>query len=248
MRRLLMAGLLVFGTGHLAFGAVDWELEITDGTNSALINSAGTLVLTGADASGLMIVGTGASTGSYTFGGTVGNYTLNVTTGEGSPLLSPIGSLELNSANTTLGSASGALTIEWSENGISGTGNTFSMAFGGTLISGAGSNVSNTDYESNTNSFFAQTNTIGTIGPYSGSASPGTAFSGTASGTAPVSGTYSLTQVITLNGVGTTSLQSSATLDPTPEPISLVLLGTTLALAALFVRRRHVVSKAETKS
>jgi hypothetical protein len=35
-----------------------------------------------------------------------------------------------------------------------------------------------------------------------------------------------------------------------PEPVSLVLLGTTLALAALFIRRRHVAkaSKAEIKS
>lgn len=65
----------------------------------------------------------------------------------------------------------------------------------------------------------------------------------------------------TLFDVGTASLDGSlgtsddlSAFQPlassVPEPVSLVLLGTTLALAALFIRRRHSVnvSKAQTKS
>jgi hypothetical protein len=55
-----------------------------------------------------------------------------------------------------------------------------------------------------------------------------------------------------LDGSGGTSqdLFSFQPLSSVPEPVSIVLLGTTLALAALFIRRRQVanVSKAETKS
>jgi hypothetical protein len=63
----------------------------------------------------------------------------------------------------------------------------------------------------------------------------------------------------TLFGLGEAPLDGSGEVSETvrafqpmavPEPVSLVLLGTTLALAALFIRRRHVakVSKAEIKS
>jgi hypothetical protein len=162
MRRLLLAGLLLFGTGHLAFGAVDWELEITDGTNTALINSSGTLVLTGS-ASGTAIVN--SATGVYTYDGSVGNYIVNVTTGEGSPTL-PLGSLDLNSVDTS-GATSGPLTLLWSENGIVTASSSFVMQYGGTLSSGTGSSVSNSDYESNSNTFFTLTNKIGTVGPFS---------------------------------------------------------------------------------
>ncbi|HEY6347281.1 MAG TPA: PEP-CTERM sorting domain-containing protein [Bryobacteraceae bacterium] len=55
-----------------------------------------------------------------------------------------------------------------------------------------------------------------------------------------------------LDGSGGTSedLFAFEPLSSVPEPVSIVLLGTTLALAALFIRRRHVgkVSKAETES
>jgi hypothetical protein len=239
MRGLLLAGLLVFGTGHFAFGAVDWELELTDGTNSAIINSSGTLVLTGS-ASGIAVANT--STGLYTFLGDVGNYVVNITTGEGSPLLSP-GSLDLNSIDTS-GSTSGPLTIEWSENGLTTPDTAFAMAFGGTLTSGAGSSVSNSGYESNSNGFFALTNKIGTIGPYSGSAAPGTPFSGTASGSAPASGTYSLTEVVTLNGVGSTNYSGDASLAPSPEPASVVLLGSVISATVIALRRRRITKNA----
>ena len=233
MRRLLLAGLLVFGTGHFAFGAGNWELELTDGTNTALINSSGTLVLTGS-ASG----SASALPGVYSYIGSVGAYTVNVTTGIGSPVLPP-GALDLNSIEVS-GSPTGPLTIEWSENGVTAPITTWDMAFGGTLSLGTLNSLTNTDYESNTNSFFAQTNTIGTITP----TWTGTSFSGIATGTAPASGTYSLTDVITLNSSGLTAFSGDASLTPTPEPASVVLLGSVISATVIALRRRRITKNA----
>jgi PEP-CTERM motif len=235
MRRLLLAGLLVFGTAHFAFGAVDWELEITDGTNSALINAVGALVLTGS-ASGIGIV----SPGNYSYNGSVGAYTVNVTTGIGSPVF-PLGALDLNSIEVS-GSPTGPLTIEWSENGVTAPLTTWDMAFGGTLSLGTLKSLTNTDYESNTNNFFATDNTIGTITP----TWTKTSFSGTATGSAPASGTYSLTEVITLNSSGLTAFSGDASLtpDPVPEPASMVLLGSVISVTVIALRRRKLMKKA----
>jgi PEP-CTERM motif len=235
VKHLLLAGVLVLGTGHLAFGAVDWELEVTDLTgDTAIINSSGTLVLAGS-ASGLAF--TNATTGVYTFDGSVGGYLVNVTTGVGSPSL-PLGALDLNSIDVAPGGSSGPLTIEWSENGITTLEDAWTMAFGGTLISGSGSTISNTAYQSNTNGFFATTNQIGTIVP----TFTGASFSGTSDGSVSgVTAPYSLTEVVTLDGVGPTSYSGDASLTA-PEPASLVLLGSVLVAVIAF--RRKFMKKA----
>jgi hypothetical protein len=234
MRGLLLAGLLIFGTGHFAFGAVDWELELTDGTNTALINSSGTLVLTGS-ASGTATV----AAGDYSYNGSVGAYSVNVTTGIGSPVLPLLGALDLNSIEVS-GSPTGPLTIEWSENGVTAPLTSWDMSFGGTLSLGRLNSLTNTDYESNTNSFFAQTNTIGTITP----TWTGTSYSGIATGSAPASGTYSLTEVITLNSSGLTLFSGDASLTPTPEPASVVLLGSVISATVIALRRRRITKNA----
>jgi hypothetical protein len=63
---------------------------------------------------------------------------------------------------------------------------------------------------------------------------------------------FGLSTRTSADGTGDTSegLFSFPPLSLVPEPVSLVLLGTTVALAALFIRRRRVVkvSKTETKS
>jgi hypothetical protein len=70
------------------------------------------------------------------------------------------------------------------------------MTWGGTLSAF-------TAYQSNTNTFFATTKTIGTIGPQ-----------GTTSGAVPrVTAPYSLTEVISISGVGATSYSGDASLD-----------------------------------
>jgi len=231
MKRLLVAGILTLGIGHLAFGAVAQELELTDGTNTALINSSGTLVLTGS-ASGTATAN--LATGVFTFNGAVGNYSVNVSTGEGSPLL-PIGNLDLNSVDTAPGPASGPLAVMWSENGITTVFNGWTMQWGGTLSGGAGSNVSYSAFESNTNTFFATTTPIGTIGPQG----PGVVGGTKASSVAGVTSPYSLTELISLNGVGATNYSGNASLTPgVPEPASVFLFGGVVLAVATALRRK----------
>ena len=234
MKRLVLAGILTCGLGHLAFGAIGLELELTDGTNTALINSSGTLVLTGA-ASGSATVGSGV----YTFNGSVGNYNVNVSTGEGSPLL-PMGNLDLNSVDTASGPSSGPLKIWWSENGLTTIFNGWTMQWGGTLSGGAGSNVSYTAYEDNGNGFFATTKTIGMIGPQG----PGVVGGTLAAAVPGVTSPYSLSELITLNGVGSTNYSGNASLTPgVPEPASVFLFGG-VVLAVATTLRRKVMNKA----
>jgi PEP-CTERM motif len=235
MKRFLVAGLLSCGLAHLAFGAVDWELELTDGTNTALINSAGTLVLTGS-ASGTATAN--LSLGVFSFNGSVGNYAVNVSTGEGSPLL-PVGALDLNTVDTS-GPTSGPLKIWWSENGITTVFNGWTMTWGGTLSTGTGGNVSDTAYEDSTNAFFGTGHTIGVIGPQGPGVVGGTLAAAVPGVTAP----YSLSELITLNGVGpTTSYSGDASLTPgVPEPASVFLFGG-VVLAVGTTLRRKVMNK-----
>jgi len=231
MRRLLMAGILTLGIGHLAFGAVAQELELTDGTNTALIDSGGVLHLTGA-AAGTATVN--LATGVFTFNGSVGNYSVNVSTGEGSPLL-PLGALDLNSVDTAPGPASGPLSVMWSENGITTVFNGWTMTWGGTLSTGAGGNVAYSAFESNTNGFFATTTPIGTIGPQGSGMVGGTKASAVAGVAAP----YSLYELITLNGVGATNYSGNAALTPgVPEPASVLLFGCVVLAVATALRRK----------
>jgi hypothetical protein len=234
MRRLLVAGLLLFGTGHLVFGAVDWELELTNGTDTALINSSGALVL---NYTCLTCVALNPTPGVYTFIGSVGNYLVNVSTGSGSPLL-PMGNLDLDSVDIAPGSSSGPLTIEWSEKGITTNDNSWTMGFGGTFVSGPGSTVSNSAYESNTNTFFAQSSPIGTITPTLGI---GGSFSGGTGGSlSGVTAPYSLTEVVTLDGVGPAIYSGDASLTTAPEPASVVLLGSVVLMAVIAFRRKFM--------
>jgi hypothetical protein len=234
MKRFLVAGLLSCGLAHLAFGD-GLELEITDGTNSALISS-GTLVLTG---SASATASPNLALGVFTLDADVGNYIVNVTIGEGSPL-EPIGSLDLNAMDTS-GPVSGPLEIWWSENGIPTVLSGWTMTWGGTFSSGTGANVSATAYEDNTNSFFGTGVTIGTIGPQG----PGV-VGGTVVASVPgVTSGYSLSELITLNGVGATNYSGDASLTGTtvPEPTNLFLVcGVFFAVGTTL--RRKLMNKA----
>jgi PEP-CTERM motif len=241
VKRFLVAGLLSCGLAHFAFGATGLELELTDGTNTALINSSGTLVLTGSASGAATLSGPGNSV--YSFTGSVGNYTVNVSTGESSPLL-PIGSLDLNTVDTASGATSGPLNIEWSENGITSVFSAWAMTWGGTLDNpitagscGATCNVAYTAYESNTNGFFAMTNAIGMIGPQTSGVVMGMVAGAVPGVTAP----YSLTEVITLNGVGATNYSGNASLTAVgsvPEPATVFLFGGAVLAVATILRRK----------
>jgi hypothetical protein len=235
MKKLLVFVCMLGLTAGLASASL-LELEVTDGTNTALINSSGSLVITGS-ASGVAVTST---PGVYTFDGTVGNYNVNVSTGVASPVLD-VGELDLNSENTASGSNSGPLEIWFSVNGITELFGGWELDWGGTITGKTSDSVTYEAYQSNLNAFFGTTNLIGTIGPESPTkANVPFAFSGTTSGgVAGVTSGYSLTQEIIINGSGKTSYSGDASLTPVPEPASIVLVGAGL-LALCKLRRRTV--------
>jgi len=231
MRRFLVSGILTIGLAHLAFGALGYELEITDGTNFIIVSASG---LTTMGSVVPISFSNNTATGVFSYDGGVGNYVVNVSTGEGSPLLS-LGSLDLNSVDTS-GVTSGPLKIWWSENGITATNTGWLMMWGGTLSTGAGGNVSDTAYEDNTNAFFGMQNTINTIGPQGPGVVGGTAGGGVSVTLVP----HSLSELITLNGVGATNYSGNASLTPVPEPATVVLFGGVVLAIATAIKRKVV--------
>ena len=217
-KRLLMLAIVMMVFTYSAY-AGPIQMLITDGTTTIVIS----------DNSGL---DSNSTVGAITWIGTIGTWNLNVNTGAGSAISGAL-SMDLNSINNT--TAAGNLTVMFSEMGLTPASQGWSMLFGGTLTAPAGSTAAASAFESNTNTFFATTNSIGSIGPFG----PG-AFSGTISGAvAGVVAPYSLTEILTLHTTGAGQSSSDGNLAPVPEPATLLLFGSGLAGLALWKRRSN---------
>lgn len=199
-------------------------LKITSGAASCtLADGAGSSsCVGGATGSADNVGAAGAVSGVFT----VGNFTINVSTGITKPTsgTAAFPFMDLNTVNTS--SAAGTLVLEFSETGFTGTGNTF-LRFSGTAA--AGGNVTYQVFYDPGNALFTATTQLGTSGSQSG------AYSGTVTGPNPT-GTYSLTERVTITHIaaGTSSSDNEVTI---PEPGILSLLG--VGLAGLGIVRRR---------
>lgn len=185
--------------------------------------------------------------GAVTYIGSVGSWSLNVSSGFGYDVLGPA-TMALSSVSVAPAGAAAPLTVWLTQTDLTTAVSGFLMEFHGT-----GANLASalySAYADDSNAAFGLSQLIGTLGPFT----PPPSFSGSTSGLVSVTGPYSLTQVFTItggrsghpttyNGDGQLTGIPSTDVHPeqVPEPASLTLFGGGLGTIAMWLRRRRDV-------
>jgi hypothetical protein len=184
--------------------------------------------------------------GAVKYVGSVGSWNLTVGTGLGPDVLGPA-TMSLSSVSLAAFGSADPLTVLLTQTDLMTAVTGFGLEFDGDVVHGGA--VSYFAYADDANAAFGQSQLIGTLGPYGQGA-----FSGSTSGSVSVSGPYSLTQMLTMNGGGSvgpgsnTLYHGNAQLNPqlqdehierVPEPLSLTLFGSGLATVGVWLRRRR---------
>jgi hypothetical protein len=183
-------------------------------------------------------------TSNVTNAATGGNFFVS-SVGLTSPPLASSGLDLFNVSVTTMAAGTHTLQIMLTDTGFTVPGSAAGV-FSGNISGPATSTVSASAYFSTSNTPFALSNLIGTVGPFAATSAPGTGFNQYFAGTGPSSTPFSLTQVlnITASGPGTTAYSGDFALAVNPEPSSFVLMSSVLLFAGAAVGYRRRVNQA----
>lgn len=181
------------------------------------------------------------SAGAITFVGSIGVWTLNVSTGVSKPNLPTLHEMDLNSVNVSSGA--GRLIIELTDTDFAPiAGGTLIGSVGGTLPAGTGNSFEGFGFKSLSNDEFADYDLAADVhnGPFFGAGFFGSnAFDSHGA----ISDPYSMTirTVITHTGAGATSFDYHLrNVVPVPAGIVLLGMGAPLLGAGYWMRRRRV--------
>jgi PEP-CTERM motif len=180
---------------------------------------------------------TNAAAGVVTFSQSLGDFSVNVTTGLSKPILtggSPL--MDLNTVNVQIWGGPHTLQIKFSDTGFDIYGGRITTTYGGTL-NGIGASMEYSAYYDAGNALFGEGTLIGTANSGSG------AFSGSADGGWSPNDLYSVTPVLTLTTGGGMTVFSGDFAVNVPEPGTLALVGLAL-LGLAVVHRRRVPARA----
>ncbi len=233
MKSLLLAAAVAFALTVGAFATTTDALQLTANGLTATITDNGACVGSGC---GSLSGDINLAAGTDTISGSIDGWTINIVSGTShSPGLVPFG-LDLTSLTATCSGGpctTSPLHVLYSDINFNQHVTGFTTTYSGT-VTGTG-NTSESAYYDNSNTLFAETNSIGTVGPFS---APGGAGS-TTHGASPAA-LYSLTLDQVFNSIdgSPVSFSVDGNITGVPEPIGVMLFGTLVLLCGISLRRK----------
>lgn len=227
MRKLSLAALAVFGIASVfAAPAVKFNLNGTDYSCGASGTVSVTCSGTGTELNPIVATLSG--------GGVSASVDIAFSEGPG------ITFMDLDNSTTTM-TGGNTLKMLFTDTGFTTTAG-LSMSFGGTINFASAAGLQADAYFDTGDNPFSTANHVGTVGPFTAVGS----FSGDKTGTGPSSQPFSLTQIITFstNSGVTAGFSGDFQLSGTPEPTSVLLLGTLAGIIALAFRKKFAGTQA----
>jgi len=238
--KVRLVGIAVFALASLPVLASNTEdLVLNDGLgNTVTVNQAGAVTGTGT----YSVISASGSGGNITFVGTLGQFSFDLDSGQAYPGTTLPALMNTTTINTEASVGAGTLTVLFSQTGYTSLTSTLAESASDTYTANTpnGSTASFTGYDNAAGTLNSTSDLIGTVLSSTDSSNPVSQSDSATTNYANTVSSGSLTEVITLGfkSAGTIDTGFAISNVATPEPASIVVLGSILlALAALFSKK-----------